>query len=405
MSSTATPPSTGDSAADVVKPGNALKRLAEGELGSVRVIVMIALIWAIFQIAEDRFLTAPNLTNLGLQVVGTGLISIGVVLVLLLGEIDLSVGAVSGLAGSVMAVLSVKHGWGPVPALLGAILVGAAIGLLQGSIATLLVIPPFIVTLAGQLGWLGAQLRVLGDTGTVNINDQTLVDLAGTFFSDGVGWTIAIVCCALLIGSAVLRQRRRVAAGLDAEPMVSIAIRTGAASIAILGATAVFNRDRGMPLAVVILVAFVVLFQWLTGRTKFGRQIYAVGGNAEAARRAGINVTRVRITVFVLASTMAAIGGIMLASRLLAVNQSSGGGDLLLLSIAGPVVAGVSLFGGRGNVWAALLGALVIGSISNGMDLLGLTSSVKYMITGAVLLVAVVIDALSRRRRVSVGRA
>jgi D-xylose transport system permease protein len=404
MSSTATPPSQ-QTAAEVVKPANALKRLAEGELGSVRVIFMIALIWAIFQIAEDRFLTAPNLTNLGLQVVGTGLISIGVVLVLLLGEIDLSVGAVSGFAASVLGVLSVKHGWGPIPALLAAILVGAVIGLIQGGIATLLVIPPFIVTLAGQLGWLGAQLKVLGDTGTVNINDPTLVDLAGTFFSDGVGWTIAIVCCVLLIGSALLRQRRRVSAGLDAEPMISIVLRTGAASIAILGATAIFNNDRGMPLAVVILVVFVALFQWLTTRTKFGRSIYAVGGNAEAARRAGINVTRVRITVFVLASTMAAIGGIMLASRLLAVNQSSGGGDLLLLSIAGPVVAGVSLFGGRGNVWAALLGALVIGSISNGMDLLGLTSSVKYMITGAVLLVAVVIDALSRRRRVSVGRA
>jgi D-xylose transport system permease protein len=160
-----------------------------------------------------------------------------------------------------------------------------------------------------------------------------------------------------------------------------------------------------MPLALVIFVGFVVVFQWITGRTKFGRYIYAVGGNAEAARRAGINVRRIRIMVFVLASTMAAVGGVMAASRLLAVNQSSGGGDVLLLAIAAPVVAGVSLFGGRGNVWAALLGAVVIGSISNGMDLLGLTSSVKYMITGAVLLVAVVLDALARRRRSSTGRA
>ena len=402
MAAPATPPPS--TVAEAVKPRNTLKRLAEGDLGSVRVILMIALIWTVFTIAESRFLTAANLTNLVLQIAAVGCISVGVVLVLLLGEIDLSVGAVSGLAGAVLAVLSAKHGWGPVPALLAAVAVGALIGLLQGSIATLLVIPSFIITLAGQLGWLGAQLRVLGDTGTVNLNDPTLTDIAGTFFSDSVGWVFAVLCVLALVGSALLRQRRRVAAGLEAEPTVTLAIRVGAASAAILVATAIVNQDRGLPLAAVILVGFVVLFQALTTKTRFGRHVDAVGGNAEAARRAGINVARIRIIVFTLASTMAAVGGIMAASRLLAVNQSSGGGDLLLLAIAGPVVAGVSLFGGRGNVWAALLGAIVIGSLSNGMDLLGLTSSVKYMITGAVLLAAVIIDALSRRRRASQGR-
>ena len=390
---------------EAFSPRQTLRRLAEGELGSVRVILMIALIWTIFQIAEPRFLTAPNLTNLMLQITAVGCISVGVVLVLLLGEIDLSVGAVSGLCGAIMGVLSVKHGWGAIPAIGAAIAAGAAIGLFQGSISTLLVIPTFIITLAGQLAWQGAQLRVLGDTGTINITDETIVDLAGTFFSDSVGWLIAAFCVFAIVGSAVARQRRRVAAGLEAEPMVALVIRTVAASAAIIAAVAIVNQDRGLPLAAVILVGFVVVFQTITTRTKFGRYIYAVGGNAEAARRAGINVTRIRTTVFVLASTMAAVGGIMAASRLLAVNQSSGGGDLLLLSIAGPVVAGVSLFGGRGNVWAALLGALVIGSIANGMDLLGLQSSVKYMITGAVLLVAVVIDALSRRQRASVRSA
>jgi D-xylose transport system permease protein len=334
-----------------------------------------------------------------------GCISVGVVLVLLLGEIDLSVGAVSGLCGAILAVLAEKKGWGAVPAILVAILTGTAIGFFQGSISTLLVIPSFIVTLAGQLAWQGAQLKVLGDTGTVNITNPTITDLTGTFFSDAVGWAIALVCVVGIVGSALARMRRRRAAGLEAEPMVSVAIRTGAASIAILAAVYIVNQDRGLPLAAVILVGFVVVFQTLTQRTRFGRYIYAVGGNAEAARRAGINVRRVRTIVFMLASTMAAIGGIMAASRLLAANQSSGGGDLLLLAIAGPVVAGVSLFGGRGTVWAALLGALVIGSISNGMDLLGLTSAVKYMITGAVLLAAVVIDALSRRQRSAVRSA
>lgn len=387
---------------EAFSPRTTLRRLAEGELGSVRVLLMIALIWAIFQAAEPRFLSAANLTNLVLQIAAVGCISVGVVLVLLLGEIDLSVGAVSGLCGAIMAVLAEKHGVAAVPAIAIAIGAGAAIGLLQGSISTLLIIPSFIVTLAGQLAWQGAQLRVLGDTGTVNITNQSIIDLTGTFFSDTVGWLIAAVCIAGIVGSAVSRSRRRRAAGLDAEPMVSVVIRTGAASAAIVAAVAIVNQDRGLPLSAVILVGFVVVFQVLTQRTRFGRSIYAVGGNAEAARRAGINVARVKTIVFVLASTMAAVGGIMAASRLLASNQSSGGGDLLLLAIAGPVVAGVSLFGGRGNVWAALLGAVVIGSISNGMDLIGLTSAVKYMITGAVLLTAVVIDALSRRQRATV---
>ncbi|HEX2084713.1 MAG TPA: sugar ABC transporter permease [Solirubrobacteraceae bacterium] len=390
---------------EVLRPRAVLRKMAEGELGSVRVLLMLALIWTIFTIAEDRFLTAANLTNLTLQIAAVGTISVGVVLVLLLGEIDLSVGAVSGLAGAVLGSLSVKQGWGPVPAMLAALAVGAGIGLFQGTIATRLAIPTFIVTLAGLLGWQGAQLRVLGDTGTINITDPTLVDIAGTFFDPAVGWVVAAACVALIVFTQVATRRRRMAEGLEVEPFLALVIRVGAASAGIIVATAIVNSDRGMPLAALILVGFVVLFHVLTTRTRFGRHIYAVGGNAEAARRAGINVTRVRTIVFVLASTMAAAGGIMAASRLLAVNQSSGGGDLLLLAIAGPVIAGVSLFGGRGSVWAALLGALVIGSISNGMDLLGLESSVKYMITGAVLLAAVVLDAAARKRRAATGRA
>ncbi|HEX6389463.1 MAG TPA: sugar ABC transporter permease [Solirubrobacteraceae bacterium] len=383
---------------------NAVRRILAGDLGSLRVLFVLAIIWAIFAIANDRFLTAINLTNLTLQIAALGCISVGVVLVLLLGEIDLSVGAVSGLAASCVAVLSVKHGWNPYLAMLAGIGVGAAIGLFQGTVATRLAIPTFVVTLAGLLAWQGAQLEVLGSTGTVNLDDPAITNIANVFLAKWLGWAVAIVCIAVIVLAELNARRRRGAAGLEQAPFTGAALRVGLSGVAILVAVAVVNSDRGVPLALTILVGIIVAFHLLLTRTRFGRHVYAVGGNAEAARRAGISVVRVRTLVFVLASTMAAVGGIVAASRLFAVNQSSGGSDLLLQAIAAPVVAGVSLFGGRGTVWAALLGALVIGSISNGMDLLGLESSVKFMITGGVLLAAVSIDAIARKQRTVVTR-
>jgi D-xylose transport system permease protein len=397
------PPEDGPPAA-VPGPRETLRRLAQGELGSLRVLIVLAIVWIVFAIAHDRFLTAVNLTNLALQIAAVGTISIGVVLVLLLGEIDLSVGAVSGLAAAVMASLSAKAGWPAVPAILAALATGAAIGLFQGTVTTRLEIPSFVVTLAGLLGWQGALLAVLGKTGTVNLTAPGIVDLANTFYSDAVGWLIAALAIAAIVGSALLNRRRRTRAGLREEPRVALGVRLVAASAAIVGTVAILNADRGVPLALLILVGLVVLFDALTTRTVLGRHIYAVGGNAEATRRAGVDVASLRTVVFALASTLAAAGGVLEASRLLAVNQSSGGGDLLLLAIAGPVIAGVSLFGGRGRVWAALLGALVIGSISNGMDLLALESSVKFMVTGGVLLAAVALDAVARKRRRAHGR-
>jgi D-xylose transport system permease protein len=381
-----------------------VRRFVEGDLGELRVIIVLAVIWAIFQSQEDRFLSATNLTNLLLQITAIGLVSVGVVLVLLLGEIDLSVGAVSGLCAAVMAVLSVKHGWSPYLAIAAAVLVGTAIGLFQGSVFTQFGVPSFVVTLAGLLAWQGAQLEVLGTTGTINITNSTITGLTSTFYEGATGWAIAIVGIAVYAGVSLAAWRRKTAAGLRAQPLGALLLRLALAAIAILVAVAVLNDDRGVPLAALILVGFVILFQFITTKTTFGRHIYAVGGNDEAARRAGIKVKRIRVVVFMIASSMAAIGGIMAASRLLAVNQSSGAGDFLLLAIAGPVIAGTSLFGGRGSVWTALLGALVIGSISNGMDLLALESSVKFMVTGAVLLIAVIIDALARNRRQATGR-
>jgi D-xylose transport system permease protein len=381
-----------------------VRRFIQGDLASLRVIIVLAVIWAVFQFENDRFLSATNLTNLMLQITAVGLISVGVVYVLLLGEIDLSIGAVSGLAAAVVAVLNVKHGWNPYLAIGAGIGVGAAIGALQGALFTGFGIPSFVVTLAGLLAWQGALLQVLGNTGTINLTDPKITGLANTFYSDTVGWIIAAVVIGGYALITVLGQRRRVAAGLDARPLGEIAVRIVLIAGVGIAAVAILNSDRGVPLAVLILLGFVVGMQYIVTRTPFGRHVYAVGGNAEAARRAGISITRIRIVVFTIAGSMAAIGGILAASRLFAVNQSSGGSDLLLLAIAGPVIGGTSLFGGRGSVWSALVGALVIGSISNGMDLLALQSSVKFMVTGGVLLVAVIIDAIARQQRQASGR-
>jgi D-xylose transport system permease protein len=373
------------------------------QLSSARVALVLALIWIIFQTQNDRFLTAFNLTNLVLQIAAVGTISIGVVLILLLGEIDLSVGAVSGLAAAVMAVLNVKHGWAPVPAICAGLATGAAIGLLNGFFVTRFEIPSFVVTLAGLLAWQGALLLVLGGTGTVNIGDATITGLTGTFYGSAFGWVLVAVVVGAYGASGYLERVRRVRAGLAPPNLTKFLIRLALVAAGTIASVLVLTSDRGIPLAGLILVGLCAVFVFITTRTTFGRHIFAVGGNAEASRRAGIRVTRVRLTVFVLASTLAAAGGILAASRLLAVNQGSGGSDLLLLAIAGPVIAGTSLFGGRGSVWHALLGALVIGSISNGMDLLALESSVKFMITGGVLLVAVVIDALFKTQRERAG--
>ncbi len=383
---------------------DALRRFVQGDLASLRVVIGLAVIWIIFQSQNDRFLSALNLTNLMLQITATGLISIGVVYVLLLGEIDLSVGAVSGLAAAIMAVLNSQHGWNPYLAIGAGILTGTTIGLIQGFLFTRFLIPSFVVTLAGLLAWQGALLQVLGSTGSINITNPKITGLANIFYSDTVGWIVAAIVIGVYAGATLLVYRRRAQRGLEPENLFILLLRLALVAGAVIAAIAVLNSDRGLPLAVVILLVFVAGMEYVVKRTRFGRHVFAVGGNAEAARRAGIRVNVVRIAVFAICSTMAAIGGILAASRLLAVTQNSGGNDVLLLAIAGPVIAGTSLFGGRGSVWSALLGALVIGSISNGMDLLAYDTSVKYMVTGGVLLAAVIVDAIARQQRQAAGR-
>ncbi len=303
-------------------------------------ILGLVLIAIIFQVQESRFLSAENLTNLMLQITTIGLISVGIVYVLLLGEIDLSVGAVSGLAGAVMVVLNVKHGWNPYLAIAAAVAVGAAIGCAQGFLFSKFIVPSFVVTLAGLLTWQGALLQVLGKTGSLNVTDSKITGLANIFYSNTAGWIIAIVALVaygLILG---IGFRRRVAAGLaDNNPLPQI-FRFVLVAVVVIGAVAILNSDRGVPLAVLILLGFVIGMEFVVQKTTFGRHVFAVGGSDEAARRAGIRVNAVRVAVFSISGAMAAVGGVMAASRLFAVNQNSGGNELLLLAIAGPVIAG-----------------------------------------------------------------
>ncbi len=386
--------------------------MSTGYIGSLPVLAGLVLIAIVFQIANSNFLTPLNITNLLVQISAIGTISTGVVLILLLGEIDLSVGAVSGFCAAVMAVLSVKVGLPGILAVLFGILTGSVIGLFQGTWITKFRVPSFVVTLAGSLGWLGALLWVLGSTGTINLNDPFIVGLVNTRLAVWLGWAIGLVIVVFFVVSSILQRARRAHSGLPTQSTASVVARTALISAVILAALAIMSVNRnpratvpieGVPTGVIIFIGLIIVFNFVTVRTQFGRSMFAVGGNAEAARRAGINVDRIRITVFVLGSTLAATGGILAGSRLFAVNQSSGSGDVLLNSIAAAVIGGTSLFGGRGSTWSALLGALVIGSIANGMDLLAFASSVRFIVTGAVLLLAVTLDSVTRARREQSG--
>jgi D-xylose transport system permease protein len=392
--------------------GSLTERLLHGDIGSLPVLLGLILIAVVFQIANPNFLTPLNLTNLLVQIAAVGTIAVGVVLVLLIGEIDLSIGSVSGLTASIMAVVSVKMGLPGWMAILAGIISGALIGLLHGWWVAKLHVPSFVVTLAGFLGWQGAQLYVLGNTGTINLADPLILGISNSRLPVIAGWIIGALFIAGFAFSLLRERSQRARKGLPNQ-MTPLAIgRIVLIALVILAVVGLMSVDRnpsrtvpimGVPSAVIFLTAFVVVFSYIIRRTKFGRFIFAVGGNAEAARRAGINVDRIKIVVFILSSTLAACGGILAGSRLYAVNQSSGGGDMLLNAIAAAVIGGTSLFGGRGSVWSALLGALVIGSIANGMDLLALASSIRFMVTGAVLLIAVTLDAYTRARREQTG--
>jgi D-xylose transport system permease protein len=335
------------------------------------------------------------------------IIGMGLVFVLLLGEIDLSVGYVSGMGGVVAAVL-LEPGKGQWPtwlALIAAIGTGVAIGLFQGFFISRIGVPSFVVTLAGLLAWNGVVLQVIGNKGTIVIQDKLVIGLANDNMSHTLAWIVLIASVAMYLGVQLATVYRRRQAGLSNVPLSLIAIKT-----VVLAGIGIFvvewaDTDRGIPYVGLLMLVMLVFWTFIATRTRFGRHVYAVGGNAEAARRAGISVKNVKLVVFAICSAMAALGGIVLASRLSSVDTSTGGGTVLLYSIAACVIGGTSLFGGRGKVSSAVLGAVVIAMIDNGLGLINVSAGTKFVITGIVLLLAVTLDSLSRRRSEASGRA
>jgi D-xylose transport system permease protein len=379
-----------------------------GDFGSLPIVVGLIIIAIVFQSQNSNFLTAGNFVNLIVQAAGFMTIGMGIVFILLLGEIDLSVGFVSGVGGVIAALLTLPDGhmeFAGVPAIVVVLIAGLAIGTLHGLLITKIGIPSFVVTLAGLLAWNGAVLLLIGSKGTIVIQSKTVVNLANGFISELASWLLLAGCVLAYAGSAALQRTSRQKAKLPVEPMSVVGARLAALAVVLAFVTYVANEDRGVPYILVVLAVVYVLWSFVLTRTTFGRHIYAVGGNAEAARRAGINVDFIRIACFAICSMMATFGGVVLASRLASVDTGAGGGTILLYSIAAAVIGGTSLFGGRGHVKAAILGAIVITSIDNGLGLLDIQSGTKFVITGLVLLAAVTVDSLSRRNLASSGRA
>ncbi|WP_405860593.1 sugar ABC transporter permease [Streptomyces sp. NBC_00090] len=387
--------------------GEFRRKLRSGELGSLPVILAVIIIWTVFGTLDSTFLSAQNLSDLSQQIVGTGMIAVGIVFVLLLGEIDLSVGSVSGLCAAIFAVLNVLNGMNEWLALLIAIGGGAAVGLIQGFFFAEVGVPAFVVTLAGNLAWNGLMLQVLGTSGTVNIPSESIVSkLYSTIYhSPAAAYVTAAVGVGLFLAAQLLDARRRRVARVPSRPIAEIVLRTAVLAAIAFVTAYILNQYQGLPLALLIFLIVLVLLDFVLRRTTYGRRIFAVGGNIEGARRAGISVPFVRMSVFSISGTMAAVGGLFLAGQIQSASQTSGGGNLLMNVIAAAVIGGTSLFGGRGSVWSALLGALVIGSIQSGMNIMGVSNAVQFMITGSVLLAAVVVDSLSRRSQKAAGRA
>ena len=387
-----------------------LQRVRSGELGSLPIIVALIVIAIVFGALNETFLTERNFTNLLLQMAAVATLAIGIVFVLLIGEIDLSIAYVSAVGGVVMTLLIREGdpGWPWWLAILAAVGVTTLIGFLQAIVITKAGVPSFVVTLAGLLIWSGVVLILMtqaSTTGTIRISDTAIVGIANEFLTDAAGVALGAIVVIAFALSRIQTARSRRAGGLEAKPTSVIVLQIVGLAIVTFAAVYYANLDRGVPVATVILGVFLVLWSFVASRTRFGRHVYAVGGNAEAARRAGIRVDRIRIWVFMINGFMAGVGGIVLASRLRSVATSSGGGDLLLNVIAAAVIGGTSLFGGVGRVVSALLGATVIAAINSGMNLLGLPQGTRNVITGAVLLVAVLIDALSKRMRAAHGVA
>jgi D-xylose transport system permease protein len=384
--------------------------IRSGDVGSLPVIIGIIAIALFFNSKTSIFFSAVNFQNLIGQLAGVSVIAIGVVFVLLIGEIDLSIGFLSGLAGVAVAYFQeagTGHQYPGLVALALAILTGVVVGLIQGSVIAFIGVPSFIVTLAGLLVCSGLILQILGTQGVIGIQNKQINDIANYVLSKNTGWIVAVIFTVALAAAGFGSYFSRRRAGLPTGNVLLTAIRVVFFAGLAFASVYVCNQAKprpGVPLVGLIVVFLVVLGGYVAGRTTFGRHVYAVGGNAEAARRAGINVKLIRILVFMISGAMAAMGGVILASRLNGIDLTAGGSTLLLDSISAAVIGGVSLFGGRGRVTGALFGGLIIGMIANGIDLLGYSDAIKLITTGFILLAAVTLDTVLRRRQAATGR-
>ncbi|WP_034483486.1 sugar ABC transporter permease [Actinomadura oligospora] len=389
-------------------------RVRAGELGAIPAILALAFLFVLFTgLRPDTFLSTGNVANLFTQALPVTILAMGLVFVLLLGEIDLSAGVASGVCGAVMAKLIVESGQPWYVAVIAAIATGVVIGTAIGWLVSVIRIPSFVVTLALFLGLQGITLKLIGKGGTVPVRDDVIVALANKNMPLWLGWTLAVLVALGYAASQLLRWNRQRRRGLHGKPVQLVAGRVVVVGAILLIGTFVLSLDRapsplvtlaGIPWGVPLVAVLLIIATFVLDRTAYGRHLYAVGGSAEAARRAGINVTRIRMSVFMIASGLAAVSGIVAASRLNSVATDSGAGNTLLYAVGAAVIGGTSLFGGRGRARDAILGGLVIATIDNGLGLLGMDAYANFLITGGVLLVAAGIDALSRRRRSATGR-
>ncbi|MFD4604425.1 sugar ABC transporter permease [Streptomyces sp. NPDC058464] len=379
----------------------------EGGLGPAPVLLALGVIWAVFQSLNANFLSPRNLSVLSVDIVGTGMVAVGVVFVLLIGELDLSVGSLAGLSGALFAALNVNHGVPGWLAVLVGVAVGAGAGAFHGFVYTKTGVPAFVVTLAGLLTWNGLMLYLLGPEGSIDFDGDGLVAaLTSRHFPAAVAtYGLAALGTAAYLAVSFHDRGRRAAADMPNRPAAEIWVRTALLAVASFAAAYVLDRFEGLPLALLIFLAVLVASDLLLRRTAYGRQVLALGGGAEAALRTGVAVARVRVSVFLVSGALAAVGGLFVASRLTSATTVPGSGMLLINAIAAAVIGGTSLFGGRGSTWSALLGVLIIQSIASGMALLGVQPAVQFMITGGVLLIAVVFDALARRAAAGRARA
>ncbi|MDQ2822090.1 MAG: sugar ABC transporter permease [Pseudomonadota bacterium] len=382
-------------------------RVRSGDLGALPVVIGLLIIWGVFGSLNPIFFSADNMVNLLFDCSTTGVISLGIVCVLMVGQIDLSVGSISGFSSALLGMLWVNQGWPVGAAILVALAVGALAGVLYAVLFNRLGMPSFVATLAGLLAILGLQLYVLGASGSINLPyGSRMVDFGqSTTIPAAVAYVLALAPGLAVLLAGWRTRAHRLAVNLSATSTGALVLRAVALTVVLESMVAYLNQARGVPLMFALFVVLAVVMDYALKRTRWGRAMHAVGGNREAARRAGINVNLVFGSAFVLCGMLAALGGVLTAARLAAASQQAGTGDVNLNAIAAAVIGGTSLFGGRGSAYSAVLGIIVIQSIASGLTLLNLSSSLRFMITGAVLAVAVIIDSLARQSRVSHGRA